>query len=635
MDTSLNNKTKCIVSWVASAVLAFLCVTAVNQYYFKSGQLYTHSAINVLLFALFLFVIKKASDRGKREYRRPAMFFAVLLSVGLVLGQAIYQTNDAYYMFSSVGTAFDYLLMFFGFAVLAYFAMNLLLSYVSGYNLKSPGKNELPLFDTGVRSLLFMWALIFILYIPCLLAYYPGIYSYDIMGQTNQAMGVTEFNRFQAIGHTFFVTLCFKIGSLFGGPEAQLTTYAVIQMLIMSFSFAFAVWYMAKIKLHIGLRVFAFLYFALNPINAIFSITPTKDVLFTAFNIYLFILLIEIVRDTDGFFRSWLKQAAFIADLVLMCFFRNNAVYAFIIFFPIMMLVYRKKCALKILRTAVIFLLSFFILNGPVLTALGVKEGNVKEALSVPIQQIACTVAYKSDSLSAYERLTISEILDYDTLAEKYNPRFTDPVKDHFNTEKFLSDKGKYIKLWASLFAQYPQEFLSAFLTLNVDYWYPDAELPDPYSNRMYIETYICNKRDFYIERHSLSEGLYEFYEIFADGSDLQTVPVISVFYSISTPIWIMLFVCVVLFAKKKRKLILIALPGILMWVTLIAGPVSNLRYIYPTIAAYPLLLAIVLQSDILQRDEEEAADFPDAAAELGEAGGAELPDTTKTESGD
>lgn len=593
---------------ISAATCAFFALVGLNLYYFDGGQLFSNSLLNLLLFVLLFLLIDKAFQITDKSLHRLSLTYSLLLSLGMTVGKAIYVSNDAYYIFRDGDILGRYLFTFCGLSILFYFALKLILNIITPRALAPEASPCRYFFADTKQGLLLCWAFIFLCWVPCYLAYYPGIYSYDIMGQTNQALGISEFNRFQAIGHTFFVTLCYKIGTLFGGeidadplfPDAtaQLVAYSIIQMLIVSFVFALAVWYLSKRKVRVGLRVLALLYFALNPIHAILSFTPTKDVLLTSFFIILFILLAELIRDPDRFFGSWVRQVALIADLVLLCFFRNNSLYALVLFFPFLIFVYRKKCGLKILRTAVIFVCAYLIINGPILNAVGVKPGNVKEALSVPIQQIACTVKFKGDELTSEEKASIAEILDYENLAETYNPRFTDPVKDDFNTEQFKTDPVKYAKLWASLFVQYPQEYLSAFLTLNVNYWYPDSAFPDPYSQRIYIETYVNQQKAFPIERDSKLPALYDFYELFADGQMMQTIPLVSVFFSISTPIWLMLLCMIILAAKKKNKLLLLFLPALFMWVTFIAGPVSNLRYIYPIIAAYPLYLALITSPD-------------------------------------
>lgn len=591
-----------------AAAGAFFALLGVNLYYFDGAQLFSNSCLNLLLFALLFWLILKAAAVRDRSLHRLSLGYSALLSFGITFGKAIYLSNDVCYIFRKAELLARYLFTLFGLVILFYFGLKLILSRLALHRLKPDEKARGLLFADGKRGLLLCWGFIFLCWLPCYLAYYPGIYSYDIMGQTYQALGMSDFNRFQAIGHTFFVTLCYQIGTLLGGaidadpssPDAtaQLVTYSVLQMLILSFAFALCVWYLSKRKLPLALRVTALLYFALNPINAIFSFIPTKDVLFTAFFVLLFVLLAELIRDPERYSRSIAWQACFVVDLLLLCFFRNNALYALLLFFPFLIFAYRKRCGLKILRTAVIFVCCFLIINGPVLTACGVKSGNVKEALSVPIQQLACTVKFKSDQLTDVQKATIAEILDYDSLADTYNPRFTDPVKDEFDTEQFANDPAKYAKLWAELFFQFPQEYLSAFFTLNVDYWYPDAAFPDRYSQRMYIETYINEQEAFPIVRDSKLPCLYPFYERFADGQMLQTVPVVSVFFSISTPIWLMLLCMVMLKAKRRARLCLILLPAVLMWLTFIAGPVSNLRYVYPILAAYPLYFALVAAPD-------------------------------------
>ena len=129
---------------------------------------------------------------------------------------------------------------------------------------------------------------------------------------------------------------------------------------------------------------------------------------------------------------------------------------------------------------------------------------------------------------------------------------------------------------------------------MNLGYWFPDCEHPDEFSKRTYVETHIYNSKDFPLERDSKIPWLLNFYQEFALNDAQQKIPVIALFFSIGIPVWI-IFICIIFcFVKKQKNMIAIFLPALFLWLTHMAGPVSNVRYIYPIIAAYPIYAAVL-----------------------------------------
>ena len=82
--------------------------------------------------------------------------------------------------------------------------------------------------------------------------------------------------------------------------------------------------------------------------------------------------------------------------------------------------------------------------------------------LSVPFQQTARYLREYPDDVTASEKKAINRILDYDVLAEKYNPELSDPVKitfrfrDDDNDPKLDGYMNDYFKAWFAMFRRHP-----------------------------------------------------------------------------------------------------------------------------------------------------------------------------------
>lgn len=215
---------------------------------------------------------------------------------------------------------------------------------------------------------------------------------------------------------------------------------------------------------------------------------------------------------------------------------------------------------------------------------------------SVPVQQIALVVVRNEKKLTPKEVGKINQFLDYRKLKKLYNPRFADPVKCSYKFNENIGKEKDFIKFWLKLGLKYPKEYITAFLELNIPYWYMDADSVDPYAKRIYIETLAGSNEYYSVRRNSKLPFLYSRYEKVANYSAFQKLPVISNLFSISTPIWAILFTAFwLIFKKRYRGLLNLVLP-FLLWATYLLGPVSNFRYILPIFMLYPFFVLLIAQ---------------------------------------
>ena len=584
-----------IIYFILLLSSAYIGTVAVLYYYLGESRL-GNSLFNILVFPFVAMLMHKALQPARRPFMKYAVIASSLLSLMFVLGKTLYIDNNFNNILDSAEIFMLNFMCLCGLFLVLASIMCILFFYVSRIQLADWPSGRF--FCGNKRSLFILWGIIFICWIPCLLAYWPGIFSYDCGNQTLQALGLAPFDRMQTTAHTFFFMVCMKFGMLFGGPEMALIFHSVIQMLLLSLSFAFVLWYFARIGMNPILRVVILAFVALSPMNALMSIAMAKDITFAVLFMPMLVCILDLIRNTERFFSSIWRQAVTAFLIVAVCLFRINAAFAMIFFFVVMIIILRGYY-LKILRMGLTSLIAFLLIYGPLYSLLGVHGANGKEMLSVPIQQIASVLQEHQDELSEEDIAIIADIIDITTVRYYYNPRYADPVKDYFNTGNFMADIPRYAGLWSRLLVKYPDHYISAFLALNLNYWYPDSDFVDPYSERMYIESLVRYDFDFFpVEHNSLWLGLHDLYEGFASGETQAKIPVISVIYNIGFPVWFLIIGIIICFVRKNKRLALCLWPALLVWFTFMLGPVSNVRYIYYLFAAMPLYLAIILCSD-------------------------------------
>lgn len=446
-------------------------------------------------------------------------------------------------------------------------------------------EHPFPLLDRLLSKLNFpfFWLLIFLCWIPVLLACFPGIFSYDAIYQCSQVSNTLHLNTHHPIIHTLFLGGCVQLGRTFlGSANNGMLLYSLIQMLINSCIFAYILAFLKKHKLPSAVLLLCFAFFALVPFNSLFAVCATKDSVFASLFVLFFSLLLEFIIDSESFFRSWKYPAAFSLVVFLLLIFRNNMLYAFFICIPFLLLIYRKYWKkLVLMLIAPILLLQLY--ESILYPALQVKSGDSKEAYSVIMQQFGNV--YNNCELEEEDKNQLLALMDEEAW-KKYEPHKSDAIKNEFRTKVFEENLPEYIKLWIKLGIQHPSQYLNAFFNLTCGYWYPNDALPDTTTYRKYIEVYTGGDISF----DSKLPRLLEFLKNFGMESSYQKIPGLSMLFSPAIYFWILLFLSTVSIYTKHYKFFPALLPLAALFLTLMLGPVALLRYLYPIILCTPVI---------------------------------------------
>ncbi|MBQ9122789.1 MAG: hypothetical protein IJY10_04765 [Lachnospiraceae bacterium] len=530
-----------------------------------------------------------AADGNKRESRF-CFIYALALSISLVVGHSLYEYGD----FSGLcGTWIKGLV-----SLLAVLGLTMAVRTLCIWSVKVLSKQGMRIEKkrwTIFKFIPLVGMLIFLAWLPCYLSYYPGVLSYDMYAQTPEALGIDPIGRHHPPLHTFIWKMCLLLEQRFGG--SALVIYSLLQMLVLASAFAYVIQFLAKRKVCNGVVLFALLFFCLNPVIAIFSFIPTKDAMFAGALILFVVELCSFAISEKGM-KDLRGMARIILFGTLSCLLRNNMVYALIPSAIMGCIILKKKCKWFIMKSICIVCL-FGVVNGPIYSILGVQDGNIKEMLSVPMQQMSYVATIHLDELS---KETIEEAYPYfpiDCVQYVYNPRIADPVKSSLNQDAFKDNPKTFFEIWAKMLVRYPSDYVVAFLDLNLPCWYLFANAVDEYSEVAYIETNIYEewRTGYEVVRESKIPWLYDFYEQIASFEMFERIPIVSILFSLSLPIWLLLFVLTYLLIQKKYNLIIPILPPIFVWCTYLLGPVSNFRYMFPLVVMYPILLALLQPS--------------------------------------
>lgn len=488
---------------------------------------------------------------------------------------------------------------------------------------QNPDASSTAFMGAGIwKNPFFYQLLILLCWLPCYLAYFPAIYSYDGEPQLIQyTTGV--FDNHHPLLHTLILGWCYDLGQFLqikGIALDGMAIYAFGQMLLLSGAFAYGI----RFFLHRGCPRWSILlvtaWLGLFPVHPIMAVTTTKDTFFTVFLVTALVMLLEILQE--GKLLGKVHSIGFFLVLLNMMLFRRNGFYmaAGMVLGEALALcasLWRRRrstekyicqAALNAVRSLYGPLLALtagaVIAFGGCETGLlhltGADPGEAAEALSVPLQQIARTFKSNEADMTEEELEAIYEYVPRDGLSN-YRPFISDGVKMYFDNEKFGEEPAGFIQIWAKLFKRFPGSYVTAFLYNTMGSWYLD----DVSHTQVYADWWR-NRTGYMItdaipvfalghmKKENLMPEVRSCYEAVATDCIHQKCLITRVlfspaFYCLST-VYLGLALLV-----SGRKRYLIPYTALLVYlVTVIAGPCILVRYIYPFMAAAPWMVAML-----------------------------------------
>ncbi len=483
-------------------------------------------------------------------------------------------------------------------------ATGLLFHYLPRINARlTPGALSAPLGRlsglTGHQVFFLAWGLIFLAWLPGFIASYPGVYGYDCVYQIEAYLAEETSLHHPLISTYLLGFFVITVGNLMGSVEVGMCLYSLLQMLCLSAAFAAVCAWLKRRQVSLWIRLCVLLIMMFLPTNAIMSFSGTKDVLFTAATVMLALYLAEMLQDAQ-----WLHNPLHLAKLALASFFfvafRNQALYVFVPIAIWIALLLRRHWK-SVLAWLLVFILLTGLYRGPVTwLANGQSSSTINEMMSVPCMQLSRALLHNKAELTAEEQALIAAYIPQHAWYE-VNKGIADQMKNSFDARRFTDNPGEFIGLWLRVGLKCPTAYLDAFLRVSIGLWYPDMPYRDPYAYHPYWEydntpqnadgTWIIPQR----QPPPGMQWLSDYYHSLSYENTYQKVPVVSMLYSSGLIGWcVLLFFLWCVYARQYRLLPLSLLP-LLLWGTLLLGPVVLYRYVFPLAATLPILLGTAL----------------------------------------
>lgn len=523
-----------------------------------------------------------------------AVFLALFFSVAYMVVGPMIAAQDITFDRSQL---FPFLLCFILCSAFNYFFFSIIIPKLRLCT--GNGRISQYLDKVGKRKLfLLVWAFIFVSWIPAYLILYPGVLSYDMISQVGDALGEITNNHHPVL-HTWLLRFFMKLGDvLFSEYEFGIGLLSLLQMLILSYALARLVFLLKKKKVPILIVILTALLSAIWFMNACLSVTMIKDSLHAAFLVLFACHFTEIATGPSEY--SLQRQNLFILPIIsfFMCAFRNNGIHIYIFCFAALFIlrIHQIKKAKAYIALIVAILLPVFmykIYTGPVFAAFDIAQGEIREALSVPIQQLQRVAVKRGDELTSEQTKLMSYYIDnlewMESPPSRYSPFIADPAKSCFYSDHYNNDPIAFWKFYMQIGEQFSKEYIVAFLSNTLGYWYPgyygfSYVMYENYSPEVFAEP---------LERKSIwnSQILKKFYESMCGSNFWRKTPVLRVFFVPGFTLWFLLYALVL--ARKKRgfftKVLPLFLPLIAQYGIMILSPMSSFRYSWPFYLMLPL----------------------------------------------
>lgn len=450
-----------------------------------------------------------------------------------------------------------------------------------------------------IKSWLIKAGVIFLCYLPVFLAVYPGFFVYDAQDEYMQVV-TRNFTTHHPLVHVLLlggiIQLFYKLTDSY---NIGIACYTLFQMLLMAGIFG---WCVERLKMRGQKKCWQILYtlyFGLCPVLVMFSLCSAKDGLFTGMLLLMVMLLQELCRDPEEFWKKKGAMLLFGSASLGMMLLRHNGFYAFLVFVPVLVLSL-KKYQKKVLFYLVCIVALYLGINRGLTFLFDADASENQEMLTVPIMQMA-RVYQTQEEIPEEEKEILYRYLPAEAL-ERYTPKVSDGVKASFDNQAFETDKKSFLKLWLKWGAENPFTYMNAWFMTSYGFWYPDTVIDVYRGNTVFTYTYEDSSYFGYeVEQPGVRESKLPFIDELYRKLSLevfqQKVPVISMLFSPGAMFWIMLFLIGFLcYAGSKERVIPFILP-LLIWMTVILGPTYLVRYVVFLWFVVPLLLREVKET--------------------------------------
>lgn len=343
------------------------------------------------------------------------------------------------------------------------------------------------LVPVSVSSVVIRALVIFLLYLPFFMRYFPGLFFGDTFSSFAQIMGWNPLSNHHPVAFTLMMGACIKIVGLFGlGPSVGVALLTVFQMACVACTFGYlALWVTSRLGVSARWSWLLVALFGLSRYCALYSVALWKDPLFSCCLVLVVAMLTDAVLEHGPRLGTPRLLVFGLLSLGVMLL-RNNGLYicaALCIVLAIIAVLGRlgrtvpMELAFRMAVPLGLAIVACLVITGPVYSAMGIVPSEEVESVGIPLAQMARVAALDGD-MSESDRSYMNELLPLDRYKEVYHPSIIDPLKwnDDFNSDHL---KDGFWAHWASMLSRNPSIYFEAWELQTFGFWAPNVKGAD------------------------------------------------------------------------------------------------------------------------------------------------------------
>lgn len=565
-----------------------------NKYHL---QLYVDIISDISLIIYICFIMIKTKNI---ELTKSKIFFIILLDIFLLISNVFINTGNLSYLYKNMWLILYNLIRFIAIYIVLKRSLIYFENFIKNHEFKLKENKIINLFLK--HPFLFSFIAILICWSIYVIAFYPIILSPDPSFQIKQFFNVrTKYADYailldnnvfltnhHPVFHTMILGYSLKLGRFLLNDNFGLFIYSLTQLLVLAFTLSLTIKYLNENNVNKKIVFIVLLLYCFIPMFPLYAMSGVKDTYYTCFIILYVMKLDKIIRSKQEKL-SYKEMIQLLLIMVTVCLFRNNGIYVLILSFPLI-LIYSKKYFQTLLVIFIGVLAFYGTYTKVLLPSLKITDGSIRETLSIPFQQTARYVKYYDKDLSKNDIKVIDKVLEYETLAKRYNPTISDPVKNEFNKYTTKKELLAYLKVWFKCFFKHPLVYIEA--TLNNIYGYFSPQSTNWYIYYKY-DTRITEDKLVNYHYNNLS-SLRLILSSFAQG--FPYIPLIGLISNIGFNTWILLGLTTYSIFKKKKEYLIVLSPLLISLLICVASPVNTyFRYAMPFIFIMPFIFTLIV----------------------------------------
>lgn len=465
-------------------------------------------------------------------------------------------------------------------------------------NFKKEEIKEKVYFTSNIGSFFIVLIFLLLAWLPFFLEYFPGTLTFDSIIEIYQILGEQKLTNYNPIIHVGFLAFSLAIGNLFGSISAGVAVNTILQFIIVASICSFSIYYLAKKKVDIRIRISCLIIYSFLPTIPIMNVIIHKDTIFSAFMILLIIVYYELISNFKNLFKHKLRIIFGIIIIVITSLSRRNALYvlyATVLFFSLYVFVnknYFKGYVIKIICFLLISLVLAYSSNRIVLNYTKVEDSwkkYIPAQYNFMVQQLLRIAIDHKEEMKNDELKLVNGLFGNTkktSIENCYTPYLVDTAMQEGDSVFFKKHKSELVNLYFRLILKYPISFIDSVFCTTSGYW--DIE-----ETRFSLWTNM-RPNNFGVETNPILENYYA--KFMYNLMYYQNIPLIGLLYSASLPFWIILGLIVFNLYNKKIDIIIVFIPLILYFGTMFVGPLNGEnRYVFCFWMCLPLLIALTL----------------------------------------